>query len=234
MVTVLSDSFEQPLSNKKTPSSEVAISEPTSAAVFCLPVSLFGFECGRCASDDWLSDVFSCGFVSGFLSGLPDNPSCVKCVILASCAGSPVTDGRSKLAAVRRYADSTRVRRRPVQKERGPRETLWRVGHDRGIKGSSQRGKQTVSGEECPLHTHELGHVAEAAWPPFVSSWLGLEERGGPPLPGLAFLFGNIFHVGHVGACLGQHVVQVVADADEGESLFQEFTHASGAEEEDA
>jgi hypothetical protein len=83
MAAVLLDSFEQPLSNTNTPSSPVAISEPTSAAVFCFLVGCFWF--GRRVSGVLV--VFPCGFVSGFLSGFPDNPSCVKCVMLVSCAG---------------------------------------------------------------------------------------------------------------------------------------------------
>src|SRR5579863_1515754 len=84
MVDVLSDSFEQPLSKTKTPSSAVAISEPASAAVFCFLVGCFSFGCelGPFGDGVWV-------FVSGFLSGLPDNPSCVKCVMLVSCAGFP-------------------------------------------------------------------------------------------------------------------------------------------------
>jgi hypothetical protein len=84
MADVLADSFEQPLSNTKTPSRAVAISEPASAAVLCFFVGCFSFECGLGPFGDgvWV-------FVSGFLSGLPDNPSCVKCVMLVSCAGFP-------------------------------------------------------------------------------------------------------------------------------------------------
>src|SRR5580698_313628 len=84
MADVLSDSFEQPLSKTKTPSSAVAISEPATTAVLCFLIGCFSFECelGPFADGVWV-------FVSGFLSGLPDNPSCVKCVILVSCAGFP-------------------------------------------------------------------------------------------------------------------------------------------------
>src|ERR1700733_10391262 len=84
MADVLADSFEQPLSKTKTPSSAVAISEPASAAVFCFLVGCFSFDCepGPFGDGAWV-------FVSGFLSGLPDNPSCVKCVMLVSCAGFP-------------------------------------------------------------------------------------------------------------------------------------------------
>ena len=49
-----------------------------------------------------------------------------------------------------------------------------------------------------------------------------------------AFFFGDIFHVVHVGAGLRQHVVQVVADADEGESLFEELSDSRRSEEKDA
>src|SRR5579863_2108466 len=82
MADVLSDSFEQPLSNKKTPSSEIAINEPTSATFFCLSLDFFGLGC--CVFGV-LGVVFPVGGVAGFLSGLADNPSCVKCAILASC-----------------------------------------------------------------------------------------------------------------------------------------------------
>src|SRR6185503_15498601 len=61
-----------------------------------------------------------------------------------------------------------------------------------------------------------------------------LEKRGRTALPVFSFFFGNIFHVVHVGARLGQYMVQVIADTDEGESFFQELAHASGAEEEES
>jgi hypothetical protein len=84
MADVLPDSFEQPLANKKTPSSEVAINELRSATAFCLSQGFFGV---RCCVSGLLRGVFPAGCVAGFLSGFPDNPSCVKCAILASCAG---------------------------------------------------------------------------------------------------------------------------------------------------
>jgi hypothetical protein len=108
MADVLPDSFEQPLSNKKTPSSEVAINELASATAFCLSLGFFGVGC--CVSG-LLRGVFPAGCVAGFLSGFPDNPSCVKCAILASCAGfPPVGNSRSKMAAVAKWTDSKRVR----------------------------------------------------------------------------------------------------------------------------
>ena len=57
-----------------------------------------------------------------------------------------------------------------------------------------------------------------------------LEQCCGAALPGLAFFFRDAFHVFHVGAGLGQHVVQVVADADEGEALLEELADPRGAE----
>src|SRR5579872_1408831 len=62
----------------------------------------------------------------------------------------------------------------------------------------------------------------------------GLEQRRVAPLPGLAFFFGDLFHVVHVSAGLGQHVVQVVAHAYKREAFFQELSHARGAEQEDS
>jgi hypothetical protein len=58
-----------------------------------------------------------------------------------------------------------------------------------------------------------------------------LEQRGRAALPGRAFFFANVLHVGDVGSGLGQDVVQVVADADQGESLVQEFADTRGAEQ---
>ena len=113
MADVLSDSFEQPLSSTKTPNSDVAINEPTSAAFFCLSLDFFGLGC--CVSGG-LGVVFPVGGVAGFLSGLADNPSCVKCAILASCAGfPPVSNSRSKIAAVAKWTDSAGIRERVVQ-----------------------------------------------------------------------------------------------------------------------
>jgi hypothetical protein len=48
-------------------------------------------------------------------------------------------------------------------------------------------------------------------------------------LPGFAFFFCYVFHVVDVGSGLGQDVVEVVADADEGEALFEELADAGGA-----
>src|ERR1700674_3217227 len=61
-----------------------------------------------------------------------------------------------------------------------------------------------------------------------------LEQRRWSPLPVLAFLFRDIFYVVDVSAGLGQDVVQVVADADEGETLFEELADARCPEQEDA
>jgi hypothetical protein len=108
MADVLPDSFEQPLSNKKTPSREVAINELTSAIAFCLLLGFFGAGC--CLSG-LLRGVFPAGCVAGFLSGFPENPSCVKYAILASCAGFlPVGNRGSKIAAVAKWTDSKWVR----------------------------------------------------------------------------------------------------------------------------
>jgi hypothetical protein len=128
MADVLPDFFEQPLSNKKTPSSEVAINELASATAFCLSLGFFGVGC--CVSS-LLRGVFPAGCVAGFLSGFPDNPSCVKCAILASCAGFlPVGNRRSKIAAVAKWTDSKWVRGTWLRKRRGSAETLWRPEHD--------------------------------------------------------------------------------------------------------
>src|SRR5580698_9407202 len=94
VVVVLPDSFEHPLSRKKTANSRVAIAEPTSTAVLWLALGTFGFG-------NSLGAIFPCGFESGLLSGLPDNPSCVKNVMLISYAGSPVRSSRSKIGAVK-------------------------------------------------------------------------------------------------------------------------------------
>src|SRR6202047_93755 len=61
-----------------------------------------------------------------------------------------------------------------------------------------------------------------------------LEQRRGFPLPAFAFLFRNVFDVVDVGAGLAQDVVQVVAYADEGETLFEELADARCPEQEDA
>src|SRR5256885_1035060 len=53
-----------------------------------------------------------------------------------------------------------------------------------------------------------------------------LEERSGAAFPALSVFFGDIFHVGDIGSGLRQYVMQVVADADEGESLFQKLAYS--------
>src|SRR6266481_7660549 len=82
--------------------------------------------------------------------------------------------------------------------------------------------------------------------PSWRSAWTGegarphtsrantLEQRRRSPLPAFAFLFRDVFHVVDVGAGLRQDVVQVVADADEGETLFEELSDARCPEQEDA
>ena len=184
MVDVLSDSFEQPLSSKKTPNSDVAINEPTSAAFFCLSLDFFGLGC--CVFGV-LGVVFPVGEVAGFLSGFPDNPSCVKCAILASCAGfPPVSNRRSKMAAVAKWTDSERVRGRVVQVR------VWRV-EDYVADGTrlrqrvqanfrrpaaphvpqlvvAEQGQNSVPGKGSLLRIHRP-HGSGDAWP-----LLGLER----------------------------------------------------------
>src|ERR1022692_2139906 len=89
---------------------------------------------------------------------------------------------------------------------------------------------------QAPPWTTRTGSIAKRSPPPKMTdqSNTALEQRGRTPLPGLAFFFGNVFHIVHVRASLGQDMVQVVADADEGESLLQELAHACGAEQEDS
>jgi len=139
----------------------------------------------------------------------------------------PVGNSKSKIDAVGERIDFTRVRGWLARKKRGRRETLWRAGH-----GSNE--------SFAPLGLDiSSSYPRLAPWAAFFHRFavvavdsLALEERGWAPLPGLAFFYGCLFHVVHVGAGLGQDVVQIVADADEGESLFEEFADARGAEEE--
>src|SRR5580698_807849 len=51
-----------------------------------------------------------------------------------------------------------------------------------------------------------------------------LEQRRWPPLPGFAFLLGNILHVVHISARLREHMMQIVPHADEREALVQKFS----------
>ena len=59
-----------------------------------------------------------------------------------------------------------------------------------------------------------------------------LEQRCRSPLPGLPLFLRDVFHVVDVGSGLRQDVVEVIADADEGESLFQELADTRSAEQE--
>src|ERR1700676_4313689 len=69
---------------------------------------------------------------------------------------------------------------------------------------------------------------------PHASRVTALEKRRLSPLPAFAFLFRDVFDVVYVGAGLGQNVVQVVANADEGETLFEKLPDARCSEQEDA
>jgi len=59
-----------------------------------------------------------------------------------------------------------------------------------------------------------------------------LEKSCGAAFPGLAFFLGDFFHIAYLRAGLRQDVVQVVANADEGETFFQEFTNPGGTKQE--
>src|ERR1700728_4580618 len=62
-----------------------------------------------------------------------------------------------------------------------------------------------------------------------------LNQSGRPTLPGnLALLLRNRFHILHIGAGLREHMVEIVAEADERESLVEEFADARGSEQEQA
>src|SRR5215475_1779279 len=63
---------------------------------------------------------------------------------------------------------------------------------------------------------------------------LKLEQSGGAASPGLGLFFGDFFKVGYVSAGLCKHVVQVIADADKGETFVEEFADASRAEQKQA
>src|SRR5579862_5094536 len=62
----------------------------------------------------------------------------------------------------------------------------------------------------------------------------GLEQRCVAPRPGLAFFLRDLFYVVNVSSGLGQHVMQIVAHADEGEPFFQELANPRSAEQEDS
>src|SRR5215813_8086610 len=59
-----------------------------------------------------------------------------------------------------------------------------------------------------------------------------LEKGGRAASPGLGFFLGDFLQVGHVRTGLREHVMQIVADADESETLVQEFADSRGAKEE--
>src|SRR5579863_6933612 len=61
-----------------------------------------------------------------------------------------------------------------------------------------------------------------------------LEQRRRAALPGFPFFLRNLFHVVNIRTSLREDVVQVVADADEGEAFFQELADSRGAEQEQA
>ncbi len=61
-----------------------------------------------------------------------------------------------------------------------------------------------------------------------------LEQRGGASLPGVALFLGNFLYVVDVGSDLGDQVMQVVAEAEEGESFVEKFADARSTEQEQA
>ena len=67
-----------------------------------------------------------------------------------------------------------------------------------------------------------------------LSSCARLEQSGWPSGPVFSLIPGDCLHIVHVGAGLGDHVMQVVTDTDEGKTLFQEFSYPSCAEQEKA
>src|SRR5215831_4116998 len=62
-------------------------------------------------------------------------------------------------------------------------------------------------------------------------SGMSLEQGRGPPCPVLALRLCDLFYVLHISSCLRQHVVQIVANADERESLVQKLADAGSAEQ---
>src|SRR5439155_14580244 len=92
---------------------------------------------------------------------------------------------------------------------------------------SSTNRSLSASPQKIPMDRHACFHRRMTAWVRVA----GLEQCGCAARPGLALLLRNLLHVIHVGAGLGEDVVQVVADADEGESLFRKLADAGRAEE---
>src|SRR6266566_5850079 len=123
--------------------------------------------------------------------------------------------------------------------------STWVIGGSRGT-GTAFRMRASCSrANSCGGHSQlpslrsawtlrlRSGQAREGARP-HTSRASSLEQRRWSPLPALAFLFRDVFDVVHVGAGLRQDVVQVVADADEGETLFEELADARCPEQEDA
>src|SRR3979411_167134 len=88
-------------------------------------------------------------------------------------------------------------------------------------------------GDSCPRNAGSKSTVEYAGNPEEMSIRFYLEQCCRATGPALALFFSNLFHVCDVGAGLGEDVVQVVAYADEGESLLQKLPDACGAEEKD-
>src|SRR5688572_21211724 len=51
---------------------------------------------------------------------------------------------------------------------------------------------------------------------------------------GLALFLRDLLQIAHMSTRLRQDMVEIVSDTDEGESLFEEFAHAAGTEQEQA
>ena len=66
----------------------------------------------------------------------------------------------------------------------------------------------------------------------FAGAELSLEQSGRTARPDFALRFGDALDVVDVGSGLRQDMVQIIADADEGEALVEKLSDTSGAEQE--
>src|SRR5215469_6567597 len=85
--------------------------------------------------------------------------------------------------------------------------------------------QQGVSRSQSPLPAKSARGGA------LVFKFSSLEQRSWSALPRFAFFHGHVFHVRNIRPGLRQHMMQIVADADEGKSLFEKFPDAGRAKQ---
>jgi hypothetical protein len=106
-----------------------------------------------------------------------------------------------------------------------------RAGNEQPGWRERDQANRTKAGNKGPRWPEGVSSISDL--PPHTFD-LHLKQRRRSSLPAFAFGLCDAFQIVHVSAGLGQDMMQIVADADEGESLFQEFPDPGGAEQKES